>query len=86
MAVKRVRDLEILLEFVQLATKEMMWMNQLEDEHANRDWSPKNLNIAELEKHYKVRDQANTWAIGRVSDWKTIIEQGQLEEWQPSFF
>ncbi|XP_022102247.1 plectin-like [Acanthaster planci] len=53
MAVKRVRDLEILLEFVQMATKEMMWMNQLEDEHANRDWSAKNLNIAELEKHYK---------------------------------
>ena len=57
MAVKRVRDIELLLEFVQLATKEMIWMNQKEEEHANRDWSAKNLNIAELEKHYKVTDK-----------------------------
>ena len=54
MAVKRVRDIELLLEFVQMSTKEMIWMNQKEEEHANRDLSARNLDIAELEKHYKV--------------------------------
>lgn len=50
----RVGDMEALLDFVQAATKELMWLDEKEEIEESRDWSAKNMDIAELEKYYKV--------------------------------
>ncbi len=56
LATHRVHHLESLLEFVQNATKELMWLNEKEEYETSRDWSAKNLNVAEIEAHRAVRD------------------------------
>ena len=48
--------MESLLEFVQSATKELMWLNEKEEYETSRDWSAKNLNVAEIEAHKSVRE------------------------------
>ncbi|XP_072170116.1 plectin-like [Diadema setosum] len=52
-AANRVSDMEILLDFVQAATKELMWLDEKEEIEESRDWSSKNMDIRELEKYYK---------------------------------
>ena len=54
LATRRVHHLEVLLEFVQNATKQLMWLNEKEEYETSRDWSAKNLNVAELEAHKAV--------------------------------
>ncbi|XP_047739188.1 dystonin [Hyalella azteca] len=50
---KRVSDLHALLEFLQAATQELMWLNEREETELNRDWTNKSLNIAEVERYYE---------------------------------
>lgn len=55
LAVQRSRYTESLLDFVQLATKELMWLDEKEEAESSRDWSAKNLDMGELQRHYNVR-------------------------------
>lgn len=52
---KRVSDLHSLLDFLQAATQELIWLNEREETELNRDWANKNLNIQEVERYYEVR-------------------------------
>ncbi|RWS15093.1 microtubule-actin cross-linking factor 1-like isoform X28, partial [Dinothrombium tinctorium] len=53
MSNKRLSDLETLLEFVQLASEEMKWLNEKEEVEVSRDWSAKNLDLVALESHHQ---------------------------------
>ena len=53
---KYISDLETLLDFLQSATNELIWLNEKEEIEINRDWSDKNLNILETEQYYEVRE------------------------------
>ncbi|GBM08716.1 Plectin [Araneus ventricosus] len=48
---KKQQDMEILLDFVQSASRELKWMADKEEAEIMRDWSAKNLNLVELELH-----------------------------------
>ncbi|XP_077869465.1 plectin-like [Saccoglossus kowalevskii] len=50
---KRIKDLELLLEFMQAATTELMWLNEKEETEVSRDWSAKNLDVPELEQYFQ---------------------------------
>uniref|UniRef100_T1IX63 SH3 domain-containing protein n=1 Tax=Strigamia maritima TaxID=126957 RepID=T1IX63_STRMM len=50
---KRLSDLELLLDFIQSATQELMWMNEKEEIELSRDWSLKNLDLVEIEHYYE---------------------------------
>ncbi|GFY59276.1 plectin [Trichonephila inaurata madagascariensis] len=50
-ASEKQQDFEILLDFVQSATRELKWMSDKEEAEVARDWSAKNLNLVELEHH-----------------------------------
>lgn len=58
---KRVSDLHGLLEFLQVATQELMWLNEREETELSRDWTNKSLNIAEVERYYEVRTFFSIW-------------------------
>ena len=51
---KRLVDLELLQDFIQSATTELIWLNEKEEVEIARDWSAKSLNIAEIERYYEV--------------------------------
>jgi hypothetical protein len=51
---KRLVDLELLQDFIQSATTELIWLNEKEEIEIARDWSAKSLNIAEIERYYEV--------------------------------
>ncbi|XP_076320054.1 microtubule-actin cross-linking factor 1-like isoform X9 [Tachypleus tridentatus] len=51
MSNKRLTDLETLLDFIQSATNELMWMNKKEEIEVTRDWSSKTLDIVEIEQY-----------------------------------
>ncbi|XP_034249434.1 dystonin isoform X11 [Thrips palmi] len=50
---KRTSDLEILHDFLQSATNELMWLNEKEEVEVSRDWSDKNLNLPAVEQYYE---------------------------------
>ncbi|KAK2709047.1 hypothetical protein QYM36_014618, partial [Artemia franciscana] len=50
---KRLSDLNILLDFMQSATNELIWLNEKEEIEVNRDWSAKGLDIQEIENYYE---------------------------------
>ena len=50
----RMRSLESLLDFMQVATKELMWLNEREEMEVSRDWSAKTLNLREIQEYYEV--------------------------------
>ncbi|XP_015906702.2 microtubule-actin cross-linking factor 1, isoforms 1/2/3/4 isoform X2 [Parasteatoda tepidariorum] len=50
---KRMSDLDTLLDFIQSATNELIWMNEKEEIEINRDWSSKTLNIPEIEDYQR---------------------------------
>ena len=51
---KRLVDLELLQDFIQSATAELIWFNEKEEVEIARDWSAKSLNIIEIERYYEV--------------------------------
>lgn len=51
---KRLADLETLLDFIQSATTELIWLNEKEEIEIARDWSSKSLNVTEIERYYEV--------------------------------
>ena len=51
---KRLVDLELLQDFIQSATAELIWLNEKEEVEIARDWSAKSLNITEIERYYEV--------------------------------
>ncbi|GIY98984.1 plectin [Caerostris extrusa] len=53
LSTKRVGDLDTLLDFIQSATNELMWMNEKEETEVSRDWSSKTLNISETEEYQR---------------------------------
>lgn len=55
--------------FVSAATKELMWLNEKEEEEVNYDWSDKNSNMASKKESYSVsvwrrRAAATAWHHG----------------------
>ncbi|KAF1597286.1 hypothetical protein FQV11_0013415, partial [Eudyptes moseleyi] len=48
----RLRHLESLHGFVSAATKELMWLNEKEEEEVNFDWSDRNPNMAAKKENY----------------------------------
>ncbi|TRY83017.1 hypothetical protein DNTS_007640 [Danionella cerebrum] len=48
----RLRNLESLYSFVSAATKELMWLNDREEEEVNYDWSERNTNMAAKKENY----------------------------------
>lgn len=51
---KRLSDLEMLQDFIQSATAELIWLNEKEEVEVSRDWSSKSLNVAEIQRYYEV--------------------------------
>lgn len=51
----RLRHLESLQAFVAAATKELMWLNEKEEEEVNYDWSERNSNMAAKKESYSVK-------------------------------
>ena len=51
---KRLNDLEMLQDFIQSATTELIWLNEKEEIEVSRDWSSKSLNVTEIERYYEV--------------------------------
>ena len=51
---KRQSDLETLMDFVQSATNELIWLSEKEEKEITRDWSSKSLNLVEVEQYYEV--------------------------------
>lgn len=41
--------------FVTSATKELMWLNEKEEEEVNYDWSERNTNMAAKKENYSVQ-------------------------------
>lgn len=52
----RLRNLENLNGFVAAATKELMWLNDKEEEEVNFDWSDRNTNMTSKKDNYSVRE------------------------------
>ncbi|XP_059496941.1 plectin-like isoform X6 [Stegostoma tigrinum] len=48
----RLRNLESLNTFVSMATKELMWLNDKEEEEVDYDWSERNTNMAAKKDNY----------------------------------
>ncbi|XP_013792972.1 plectin-like, partial [Limulus polyphemus] len=48
---KRLSDLDALLDFIQTATNQLIWMNEKEEIEVSRNWGAKSLNIVEIEQH-----------------------------------
>lgn len=51
----RLRHLDSLHTFVSAATKELMWLNDKEEEEVNFDWSDRNANMTAKKENYSVR-------------------------------
>lgn len=51
----RLRHLDQLHAFVGAATKELMWLNDKEEEEVNFDWSDRNTNMTAKKENYSVR-------------------------------
>lgn len=50
----RLSDLDSLLDFIQSATNELVWLNEKEETEVSRDWADKNLNVQQIESYYEV--------------------------------
>lgn len=50
----RLRNLDSLHAFVSAATKELMWLNDKEEEEVNFDWSDRNSNMTAKKDNYSV--------------------------------
>jgi dystonin len=65
---KRQSDLETLMDFVQSATNELMWLKEKEEREITRDWSSKNLSLVEVEQYYEVRTKYFIFLLFRFCD------------------
>ena len=83
----RLRSLESLLDFMSMATQELIWLNDKEEVEISRDWSTKGLQIQEIEEYYEsvmsdlesresqfnsVQDKGEALVMGRHPAAKTI--------------
>lgn len=50
----RLHYLDLLHAFVTAATKELMWLNDKEEEEVNYDWSERNTNMGAKKENYSV--------------------------------
>lgn len=57
----RLRYLDQLHAFVVAATKELMWLNEKEEEEVNYDWSDKNTNMTAKKDNYSVQRRSRVW-------------------------
>lgn len=53
----RLRNLDSLHAFISASTKELMWLNDKEEEEVNFDWSDKNPNMTAKKDNYSVTGQ-----------------------------
>ena len=53
----RLRNLDLLHSFVSSSTKELMWLNEKEEEEVNFDWSDRNTNMTAKKDNYSVSFQ-----------------------------
>lgn len=53
----RLRYLDQLHAFVVAATKELMWLNEKEEEEVNYDWSERNTNMSAKKENYSVSNR-----------------------------
>ena len=72
---KRVSDLHSLLDFLQAATQELIWLNEKEEQELNRDWANKSLNITDVERYYEV---STTCSSHRDDYWLHLIHDVNL--------
>ncbi|CAG5131558.1 unnamed protein product, partial [Candidula unifasciata] len=70
---RRLRCLESLGEFIQLATAEMSWLSEREEVELSRDWGANDLNLPELDEYHKslVRQMES-----RESQFNAVQEKG----------
>lgn len=66
----RLRNLDSLHAFVSAATKELMWLNDKEEEEVNFDWSDKNNNMTAKKDNYSVCVQSSV--CEQVRDFATV--------------
>lgn len=52
---KRMSDLETLQDFLQSASNHLVWLNEKEEIELTRDWSDRDLNLANVQQYYHVR-------------------------------
>ncbi|XP_076364796.1 plectin-like isoform X2 [Tachypleus tridentatus] len=71
---RRLTDLEILLDFIQSATNEMMWMNRKEEVEVTRDWNSVTLNIVEIEQY---QETFSSELEKREIQFNAITDRGQ---------
>lgn len=48
-------DLETLQDFLQSASNHLVWLNEKEEIELTRDWSDRDLNVANVQQYYHVR-------------------------------
>ena len=51
---RRLHHLEQLVDFMKAATKELLWLSEREEAEVSRDWSARNLNMADVQEYYEV--------------------------------
>lgn len=51
---RRQKSLESLMEFLQAATQELIWLSEKEEIEVTRDWSSSRLDVPTVEEFYKV--------------------------------
>ncbi|XP_013790928.1 plectin-like, partial [Limulus polyphemus] len=71
---RRLTDLEILLDFIQSSTNELMWMNRKEEIEVTRDWSSVTLNIVEIEQY---QETFSSELEKREIQFNAITDRGQ---------
>ncbi|CAG0891815.1 unnamed protein product [Cyprideis torosa] len=52
-AKRRTTNLETLLDFIQSATTELIWLNEKEEAEISRDWASRNLDVKDVEQYYE---------------------------------
>lgn len=60
----RLHYLEQLHAFIMAATKELMWLNDKEEEEVNYDWSERNTNMVAKKDNYSVRKEFSVFLGG----------------------
>ncbi|KAI8481242.1 hypothetical protein Bbelb_410450, partial [Branchiostoma belcheri] len=82
MSQKRLQYLESLLEFIRLATLELMWLNEREELELAREWDDKPVNITELDQHYETKEKSQAQVLmqeleTREAQFNSLQERGE---------
>ena len=59
---RRLHHLEQLVDFMKAATKELLWLSEREEAEVSRDWSARNLNMADVQEYYEVELFSIGWS------------------------